>query len=150
MDHLSAPEQAKVGEEVTISGLVKNIGDGTYTFIVDIGIIPQAVAKDWGFLSLFPLSTFESFDCCPGQENIDDVRLTLEAGESETVSATVKVPYSGIEDKCYNNDYWDPVPPVGGKSYIVYMSVHNKCYAPGDTSRVTYDFETRYIYVTRW
>jgi len=140
----NAPSSGTSGQSVPLTYTIKNTGNVRATFLVDAGIISKSTASDWGFTFSFlkELSTFTTFDCCPGQENIEDAWLTLDPGESATKSVYVTAPYPGLVDKCYDNVYYDGV----FKDYVAYVSVHNKCY--GESGRVTYDWDTDTIYIT--
>lgn len=139
---LYGPSDVSPGQEVDLSMIIKNIGDTRTKFLVEMGIIPVPVAENWGFLSLFTLATMETGQCCPGQENLFDTWITLDPMESETVEVRIKAPHMLIEDKCFDNDYWDGVL----KNYVIYASIHDECWDP-TTGHLTYDFETKYVWM---
>lgn len=119
------------GEEVDVRFRVKNQGDEGY-YLIETGIIPKSVAKDWGFVSDTGLFSFWHFttstECCEGQPNIFAKTVYFENEETHEIQIDIpKAPYNGISDLCYDNDYWD-----GEGEYVLYVIMKTGCYPDGE------------------
>jgi len=143
---ISIPSSVKSGEEVKVEFQIKNKGD-TGNYLIETGIIPKSVAKDWGLTYVGGgFTIFDWFgkqyntECCEGQQNIFAKTTKLTSGEIDTF--TIKIPqspYSEIADLCYDNVYWN-----GAGEYVLYIIVKTGCYPDGEL--VTY--ETRLITIS--
>mgnify|MGYP000029314089 CR=1 FL=1 len=151
--HLSS-DTVVTGDFVNINTKIKNLGSETNTYMIEAGIIPKRVAQEWNLLSILPMSSYASIDCCTGQENIKDVYVTVDGfSSSDEITLTVRSPYPTIVDKCGSTDYWDGCLGIGGREYIAYVIVANHCnwkdgiQQPGYTM---YDYKTKIIKITCW
>lgn len=118
----SAPMTASSSEMITLCTTVKNKQPYKSTYLVETGIIPKSVARNW-FPTFASASLWgNSGECCSGQLNIEGKFVDLGPKESRRICMQVNAPYSGIEDKCGTTDYW-----TGEGSYKSYFMVANHC-----------------------
>lgn len=130
---------------------VKNSGNAEGDFLVEVGIIPKKVAREWDMLNMLALGDNFGGQCCRGQENIEDKWVTIAPGETRTIdfSRDLKTPYSSIIDRCGNTNYWDGcVWNTWEDDYVVYAVMSNHChYKEGEeqSGYVLYDQKTNSI-----
>jgi len=120
------------GEEVTVKVKVKNNRNYPVKTLVEVGAVPKGT---WGLT--IPLATVRYGDCCEGQENIEDAWVTLNANEETTLEFKIKLPYKGIKDLCYDNEYWK-----GEGEYVIYAVAVKDCYPNNDKCS---DVDKKYI-----
>lgn len=126
--NIEAPVSVEAGKEVVVEFDVKNKGD-TGNYLIEAGIIPKETADAWGFTySIFNWLTQKNTECCEGQPNIFAKTTKLTSGEIDSFKLKIpQAPYSGIEDLCYDNVYWD-----GEGEYVLYVIVKTDCYPEGE------------------
>jgi len=142
---ITYPSLVKPGQEnIEIKFKVKNKGPSN-DYLIETGIIPKPVAKDWGFsftgdtFSIFDWNRQTNTECCTGQKNIFAKTTKLNTDEIDEFKITIpKAPYDGIGDLCYDNKYWN-----GSGEYVLYITIKTGCYPEGE--EVTY--ETKIINV---
>ncbi len=107
------------GEYITVKVEVKNKKSYKLKGLVEVGVVPKGT---WGLSYIMPMAVVKKGDCCEGQENIEDAWIEVDPGKTETIELQVRLPYSGIEDKCGNTQYWN-----GPGTYVIYAGVFKDC-----------------------
>lgn len=115
--------QMEPGKQVTLCANVTNERPVITEYMVEVGTIPDDVARGW-FPSAFSMfGSEQESECCVGQDNIEDEFVELGPYETKEVCQEIYAPYEGIEDKCGGTDYW-----VGeGSDYSNFFMVSNHC-----------------------
>jgi subtilisin family serine protease len=137
---ISAPSTADQGQSVTIQATIKNQGTYKHTLYGEAGIAPDYWQQYGYFMQGYDAQlSVDAQKCCTGNDFYAAKSITLNPGESQTVTFSVKAPSVSTIDSCWTvadrKSAWDT-------SHTAVVGLYKQC-AGGYWSKKTQDIKVK-------
>ena len=137
---ITAPDTVDQGQTVTVQAQIKNQGTYKHTLYIEAGIAPD-YWEQYGYFTqgYDPQYSVDAQKCCIGNDYYAAKTISLGAGESQTVTFTLKAPTPSTTDACGTvadrKSAWDT-------SHTLVVGLYEKC-AGGYWHKLTKDIKVK-------
>ncbi|MEM2916663.1 MAG: S8 family serine peptidase [Candidatus Woesearchaeota archaeon] len=137
---ISAPTEVEQGQTITVQATIKNQGTYVDNLYVEAGIAPDYWEQYGYFMQGYnPQLSWDTQKCCVGNDFYAAKIISLNAGESQTVTFTLKAPSVNTIDSCWTvperKSVWD-------SSHTLVVGLYERC-AGGYIHKQTKDIKVR-------
>ncbi|MEM4246946.1 MAG: MopE-related protein, partial [Candidatus Woesearchaeota archaeon] len=137
---ISAPTEVEQGQTITVQATIKNQGTYVDNLYVEAGIAPDYWEQYGYFMQGYnPQLSWDTQKCCVGNDFYAAKIISLNSGESQTVTFTLKAPTASTTDACgtvpERKSAWD-------SSHTLVVGLYERC-AGGYIHKLKKDIKVR-------